>query len=58
MTLLAVDNLSVAYGDLYAVREVSFALDEHAAFVLLGANGAGKDEHPAGHLRSGAQQRR
>ena len=42
MTLLAVDNLSVAYGDLYAVREVSFALDEHAAFVLLGANGAGK----------------
>jgi branched-chain amino acid transport system ATP-binding protein len=42
MSLLAVDNLSVAYGDLYAVREVSFALDEHAVFVLLGANGAGK----------------
>jgi branched-chain amino acid transport system ATP-binding protein len=42
MTLLAVDQLSVAYGDLYAVREVSFALDEHAVFVLLGANGAGK----------------
>jgi branched-chain amino acid transport system ATP-binding protein len=42
MTLLAVDKLTVAYGDLYAVREVSFALDEHAIFVLLGANGAGK----------------
>src|SRR4051812_26765373 len=42
MTLLAIENLSVAYGDLYAVREVSFALDEHAVFVLLGANGAGK----------------
>src|SRR5262245_55688567 len=42
MSLLAVDNLSVAYGDLFAVREVSFALDEHAVFVLLGANGAGK----------------
>src|SRR5262249_40942605 len=42
MSLLAVENLSVAYGDLYAVREVSFALDEHAVFVLLGANGAGK----------------
>jgi branched-chain amino acid transport system ATP-binding protein len=42
MTLLAVENLSVSYGDLYAVREVSFALDEHAVFVLLGANGAGK----------------
>src|SRR5437762_2854623 len=42
MSLLAVENLSVAYGDLYAAREVSFALDEHAVFVLLGANGAGK----------------
>ena len=42
MTLLAVENLSVSYGDLYAVREVSFALDDHAVFVLLGANGAGK----------------
>src|ERR1700694_4927746 len=42
MTLLAVDRLSVAYGDLFAVREVSFAVDEGTVFVLLGANGAGK----------------
>jgi branched-chain amino acid transport system ATP-binding protein len=42
MTLLAVTNLSVSYGDLYAVRDVSFAVDEGAVFVLLGANGAGK----------------
>ncbi len=42
MTLLAVENLSVAYGDLYAVRDVSFVVDEGAVFVLLGANGAGK----------------
>jgi branched-chain amino acid transport system ATP-binding protein len=42
MTLLAVDNLSVAYGDLFAVREVSFTVDEGIVFVLLGANGAGK----------------
>ena len=42
MTLLAVENLSVAYGDLFAVREVSFTVDEGAVFVLLGANGAGK----------------
>jgi branched-chain amino acid transport system ATP-binding protein len=42
MSLLAVENLSVSYGDLYAVREVSFALEQHATFVLLGANGAGK----------------
>jgi len=42
MNLLAVDDLSVAYGDLFAVREVSFSFDEGAVFVLLGANGAGK----------------
>jgi branched-chain amino acid transport system ATP-binding protein len=42
MSLLAVDGLSISYGDLYAVREVSFAVDEGAVFVLLGANGAGK----------------
>jgi branched-chain amino acid transport system ATP-binding protein len=42
MSLLAVEGLSICYGDLYAVREVSFAVDEGAVFVLLGANGAGK----------------
>ena len=42
MSLLAVENLSVAYGDLFAVREVSFAVEQGTIFVLLGANGAGK----------------
>jgi branched-chain amino acid transport system ATP-binding protein len=42
MSLLEIEDLSVAYGDLYAAREVSFAFDEGAVFVLLGANGAGK----------------
>ena len=42
MSLLDVSGLSVAYGDLFAVREVSFAVEEGAVFVLLGANGAGK----------------
>ncbi|HEY4774061.1 MAG TPA: ABC transporter ATP-binding protein [Xanthobacteraceae bacterium] len=40
--MLAVDKLSVAYGDLFAVREVSFEVDRGTVFVLLGANGAGK----------------
>ncbi len=42
MTLLAVENLSVAYGDLFAVRDVSFSVEQGSVFVLLGANGAGK----------------
>jgi len=42
MSLLSVTNLSVAYGDLFAVREVSFEVAEGSVFVLLGANGAGK----------------
>ena len=42
MSLLAIENLSVAYGDLYAVRDVSFAVEQGTVFVLLGANGAGK----------------
>ncbi len=42
MSLLEIKDLSVAYGDLFAVRDVSFAFDEGAVFVLLGANGAGK----------------
>jgi len=42
MSLLAVEQLSVSYGDLRAVLEVSFAVDDGAVFVLLGANGAGK----------------
>ncbi len=42
MTLLSVANLGVAYGDMLAVHDVSFAFDRGAVFVLLGANGAGK----------------
>jgi branched-chain amino acid transport system ATP-binding protein len=42
MSLLAVDKLSVAYGDLFAVRDVSFRVEQGSVFVLLGPNGAGK----------------
>jgi branched-chain amino acid transport system ATP-binding protein len=42
MTMLSVDNLSVSYGDIPAVRGVSFAFNDGDVFVLLGANGAGK----------------
>jgi branched-chain amino acid transport system ATP-binding protein len=42
MTLLTIENLSVSYGDLIAVRDVSFSVAQGNVFVLLGANGAGK----------------
>jgi branched-chain amino acid transport system ATP-binding protein len=40
--LLEVESLSVAYGAIEAVRDVSFAVDEGKIVCLIGANGAGK----------------
>src|SRR5437868_12932024 len=40
--LLAVDNLSVAYGAIQAVRGISFAVNVGEVVTLIGANGAGK----------------
>ena len=42
MTLLVVDKLRIAYGDLVAVHDISFTVEAGDMFVLLGANGAGK----------------
>ncbi|HHT42251.1 MAG TPA: ABC transporter ATP-binding protein [Firmicutes bacterium] len=42
MTVLAVESLSVHYGVIQALKEVSFAVEEGEIFTLLGANGAGK----------------
>jgi len=41
-TLLEVRNLSVAYGAIEAVRDVSFTVDDGQIMCLIGANGAGK----------------
>jgi branched-chain amino acid transport system ATP-binding protein len=40
--LLEVENLSVAYGAIEAVRDVSFSVNEGQIVCLIGANGAGK----------------
>jgi len=42
MSLLAVENLSLHYGDAQALDSVSIAVDEHAVVAIVGANGAGK----------------
>ena len=42
MTVLAVNNLSVRYGEVAAVSEVSFSVEPGQTVALVGANGAGK----------------
>ncbi|MGE5085814.1 MAG: ABC transporter ATP-binding protein [Bacillota bacterium] len=42
MSSVEAQNLSVKYGDFYAVRDVSFSVEKGEIFGFLGANGAGK----------------
>ena len=41
-TLLKVDNINVYYGNIHAVKDVSFEVHEGEIVTLIGANGAGK----------------
>ena len=41
-TLLKVDNINVFYGNIHAVKDVSFEVNEGEIVTLIGANGAGK----------------
>lgn len=42
MSALTVENLTVSYGDIHAVKGISFKVQEGEIFTLIGANGAGK----------------
>jgi branched-chain amino acid transport system ATP-binding protein len=42
MSLLRIEHVSVAYGNIQAVRSVDFTVDEGERVCLIGANGAGK----------------
>ena len=42
MTILAVENLTVHYGVIQALKGISFDVQEGEIFTLLGSNGAGK----------------
>ena len=62
MSLLDVENLSVFYGSIEALRGISLRVDEGEVVTLIGANGAGKsttlaDDFRADCSRSGARFR-
>ena len=40
MSALTVENLTVSYGDIHAVKGISFEVREGEIFTLIGANGA------------------
>ena len=42
MALLEVENLTVSYGLIRAIKDVSFKVEKGEIVVLIGANGAGK----------------
>lgn len=42
MSALIVENLTVSYGDIHAVKGISFEVRQGEIFTLIGANGAGK----------------
>jgi branched-chain amino acid transport system ATP-binding protein len=50
-TLLEVVGLNVSYGEVRAVRDVSFSVPRHAGVGIIGANGAGKTSTLKGLMR-------
>lgn len=40
--MLSIENLTVSYGDIHAVKGISFEVRKGEIFTLIGANGAGK----------------
>lgn len=41
-TMLSVENINVYYGNIHAIHDISFHVDEGEVVTLIGANGAGK----------------
>ena len=61
MSALLVENLTVSYGDIHAVKGISFEVRKGEIFTLIGANGAGKTSTLraiSGLLRHGRSEER
>ncbi len=41
-TILTVDNINVYYGNIHAIKDVSFSVQKGEIVSLIGVNGAGK----------------
>ncbi len=41
-TILAVDQISLSFGGVKALSNISFEVNEHEIFAIIGPNGAGK----------------
>jgi len=42
MSFLSIENLSISFGGVKAVDDVSFAVEEGSVYAIIGPNGAGK----------------
>ncbi|NBV03003.1 MAG: ATP-binding cassette domain-containing protein, partial [Acidimicrobiia bacterium] len=41
-TLLEVENVTLRFGGVTAINDVSFSVEDHELFAIIGPNGAGK----------------
>ena len=56
--IIQIDHLSKSYGDVQAVKDISFFVEKGKLFAFLGPNGAGKVNNDQYHLHVPETKRR